>query len=47
MNAMAQQDEARRQDSTRRQNRLPPELSEFLGLLDALEDHFSRETPVN
>jgi ribulose kinase len=47
MNAMAQQDEAHRQDETRRRNRLSPELNEFLHMLDALEDHFSRETTTN
>jgi hypothetical protein len=47
MNAMAQQEEANRQDEIRRRNRLSPELNEFLHMLDALEDHFSRDASTN
>ena len=41
MNAMAEQDEANREATSRRRIPLSPELSEFLHLLDTLEDRFA------
>lgn len=44
MNAMAQQDEARRQEETRN---LSPELTEILHMLNALETQFARDASVD
>jgi hypothetical protein len=46
MNATAQPGHIEQASSPppRRQLRLSPELSEFLHMLDALEDHFEAET---
>jgi hypothetical protein len=47
MNAMAQQEEAHRQEETRRRISLSPELSEFLHMLDALENQFARDASID
>lgn len=47
MNAMAQQEDADRQEESRRRSRLSPELSEFLHMLDALEDQFAAQDASN